>query len=171
MIPKVELRDGKIKKNTHNMKFDLGEIILYQSEDGQSSIDVHFKDETVWLTQVHMSELFQRDQSVVSRHINNVFREGELPPGSNMQKMHIANSDKPVAFHNFNVIISVGYRVKSQPGTRVSHAAVTRLRESAVFLSGSVKRECGYMRQASPSGPGPTVFYIRQNLPWRIRSG
>jgi hypothetical protein len=63
-------------------------------------------------------KLFQRDQSVISRHIRNVFKEGELDEKSNMQKMHIANSDKPVAFYNLDVIISVGYRVKSIQGTQ-----------------------------------------------------
>ncbi|MGM0943883.1 MAG: RhuM family protein [Bacteroidota bacterium] len=65
-----------------------------------------------------MVHLFQRDQSVISRHISNVFKEGELGEKSNMQKMHIPNSDKPVAFYSLDVIISVGYRVKSKQGTQ-----------------------------------------------------
>ena len=105
---------GKIE----SMNSDLGEIILYQSEDGYS-MDVHLKDETVWLTQAQMEKLFQRNQSVISRHVNNIFKEGELQRRSNMQKMHIANSDKPVAFYNLDVIISVGYRIKSQRGTQL----------------------------------------------------
>ncbi|MFH7320143.1 RhuM family protein [Desulfurivibrio sp. D14AmB] len=100
------------------MKSDLGEIIMYQSEDGTNAIDVHLKDETVWLTQAQMVELFQRDQSVISRHVNSVFREGELSSQGNMQKMHIASSDKPVASYSLDVVISVGYRVKSQRGTQ-----------------------------------------------------
>jgi len=106
-----------------------GEIILYQSEDGKSAIDVQLKDETVWLTQADMAALFERDQSVVSRHVNNVFNEGELPRESNMQKMHIANSDKPVAFYNLDVIISVGYRVKSQRGTQFRIWATSVLKD------------------------------------------
>lgn len=74
-----------------------GGLILYQAEDGQTTPDVQLREETVWLTQVQMVELFQRDQSVISRHVNNIFREGELPRQDNMQKMHIALSDKPVA--------------------------------------------------------------------------
>jgi hypothetical protein len=89
------------------------QLILYQTEDGQTQIQVIMQEETVWLTQKEMADLFQRDQSVISRHVNNVFKEGELDAESNMQKMHIANSDKPVAFYNLDVIISVGYRVKS----------------------------------------------------------
>jgi hypothetical protein len=99
--------DRKTRK-IENTNSDLGKIILYQSEDGHVSIDVHLKDETVWLTQAQMEKLFQRDQSVISRHVNNIFKEGELQRRSNMQKMHIANSDKPVAFYNLDVIISLG---------------------------------------------------------------
>jgi prophage maintenance system killer protein len=115
-----------------NMHSELGEIILYQSEEGKSLIDVHLKDETVWLTQTHMVELFQRDQSVISRHLNNVFKERELPRESNMQKMHIADSDKPVAFYNLDVIISVGYRVKSQRGTQFRIWATSVLKDHLV---------------------------------------
>ena len=101
------------------MNTEHGEIIIYQAEDGQTSLEVHLQEETVWLTQAQMVELFKRDQSVISRHVRNVFKEGELDEKSNMQKMHIANSDKPVAFYNLDVIISVGYRVKSQRGTQL----------------------------------------------------
>jgi len=111
------------------MNSDLGKIILYQSEDGHVSIDVHLKDETVWLTQAQMEKLFQRDQSVISRHVNNIFKEGELQRRSNMQKMHIANSDKPVAFYNLDVIISLGYRVKSLRGTQFRIWATTILKD------------------------------------------
>jgi len=94
------------------------QIVIYQSEDGQTKLDVQLKEETVWLTQAQLSELFQRDQSVISRHVNNVFKEGELDKKSNMQKMHIPFSDKPVVYYNLDVIISVGYRVKSKCGTQ-----------------------------------------------------
>lgn len=78
---------------------DHGKIVLYKAKDGQTALDVHLKDETVWLTQTQMAELFERDQSVISRHLNNVFKERELPKQSNMQKMHIALPDKPVALY------------------------------------------------------------------------
>ena len=100
------------------MKTDHGEIVIYETQDGKTSLKVQLEKETVWLTQAQMVELLQRDQSVISRHINNVFKECELDKKSNMQKMHIPNSDKPVAFYNLDVIISVGYRVKSQYGTQ-----------------------------------------------------
>ncbi len=114
------------------MTFDQGELILYQSDDGQAAVDVRLKDETIWLTQAQMQELFGRDQSVISRHVNNVFKEGELEQQSNMQKMHIANSDKPVAFYNLDVIISVGYRVKSQQGTQFRIWATAVLKDHLV---------------------------------------
>jgi hypothetical protein len=95
------------------------EIVLYQSDELAERIEVKIDEEkeTVWLTQEQLSTLFERDQSVISRHIRNIFKEGELEEKSSMQKMHIASSDKPVAFYNLDVIISVGYRVKSKQGT------------------------------------------------------
>jgi len=89
------------------------EIKIYKAKSWNTKIKVNFKNETVWLTQQDMQLLFWRDQSVISRHINNLFKENELDKKSNMQKMHIANSDKPVAFYTLDVIISVWYRVKS----------------------------------------------------------
>ena len=109
-----------------------GEVIIYQSNDGQAMLDVHLTEETVWLTQGQMVELFQRDQSVISRHLRNVFREGELDEESNMQKMHIANSDKPIAFYNLDVVISVGYRVKSQRGTQFRIWATNVLKQHLI---------------------------------------
>jgi len=93
-------------------------IILYQSPDGKTALDVHLDHETVWLSQAQLVSLFDRNQSVISRHLRNVFNEGELDEKSNMQKKHIANSDKPVVLYSLDVIISIGYRVKSQQGTR-----------------------------------------------------
>ncbi len=108
---------------------DLGEIVLYNSDDGRATLDVHLKDGTVWLSQSQMVELFLRDQSVISRHLNNIFKEGELIRQGNMQKMHIAFSDKPVKFFNLNVIISVGYRVKSLRGTQFRIWATSVLKD------------------------------------------
>jgi prophage maintenance system killer protein len=114
------------------MTFEQGELILYQADDGQAVVDVRLKDETVWLSQAQMTELFGRDQSVISRHVNNVFKENELERQSNMQKMHITNSDKPVAFYSLDVIISVGYRVKSQYGTQFRIWATSILKDHLV---------------------------------------
>ncbi|MBR7012349.1 MAG: virulence protein RhuM/Fic/DOC family protein [Muribaculaceae bacterium] len=93
-------------------------IVIYQSEDGQTQIDVRLENETVWLTQAQMAELFQKDQSVIARHIANIFKEGELEKSSNMQILHNTLSKyKPTSIYNLDVIISVGYRVKSKRGT------------------------------------------------------
>ena len=94
-----------------------GESIVYQS-DTTLQLKVRMEDETVWLTQAQMVELFQRDVSVISRHINNIFKEGELEKKSNLHFLQIANSDKPLTLYSLDVIISVGYRVKSQRGTQ-----------------------------------------------------
>ena len=114
------------------MSSNLGEVVLYQATDGEPALDVRLDRETVWLSQAQLVELFQRDQSVISRHVRNVFSEGELPEESNMQKMHIAGSDKPVTFYNLDVIISVGYRVKSQRGTQFRIWATNVLRQHLV---------------------------------------
>lgn len=94
------------------------EIILYRPDEQAEHIEVLIDEEMIWLTQEQLVILFQRDQSVISRHIRNVFSEGELDEKSNMQKMHIPNSDKPSSFYSLDVIISVGYRVKSKQGTQ-----------------------------------------------------
>lgn len=92
------------------------EIVLFETKDKEISLRVPIIGETVWLTQTQMTDLFHVDRSVITRHINNVFKENELYKESNVQKMHIANSDKPVQFYSLEVIISVGYRVKSHRG-------------------------------------------------------
>ena len=94
-------------------------IVIYRTADGQTSIDVKLEHDTVWLSQAQMAELFQKDQSVVARHISNVFKEGELTQEGNMQILHNTFSKyKPTKVYSLDVIISVGYRVKSSRGTQ-----------------------------------------------------
>ncbi|MGL5051939.1 MAG: cell filamentation protein Fic, partial [Fusobacteriaceae bacterium] len=93
------------------------EIIIYELEDEKIELKVNLENETVWLTQKQMAELFNRDRTVIGRHINSIFKEEELEEESNVQKMHFPNSDKPIALYSLDVIISVGYRVKSKIGT------------------------------------------------------
>ena len=102
----------------------MSEIVIFEADNGE--IQVKLEKNSVWLRQDQMAELFGRERSVISRHIGNIFKEGELAEKSNVQNMHIPNSDKPVEFYNLDVIISVGYRVKSQNGTRFRQWA-TRL--------------------------------------------
>jgi len=91
-------------------------IAIYQHQDG--SIDVRVERETVWLTQEQMGMLFGRDRSVIGRHVKAVFRDGELDRKSNVQKMHVPPADKPTTFYSLDVVISVGYCVKSPEGVR-----------------------------------------------------
>ena len=92
------------------------EIILYQPNE-TVSLEVRLDEETVWLSQAQMAELFGKDQSVIARHISNVFKEGEQEKESNMQILHNTLSKyKPTTVYSLDVIISVGYRVKSQRG-------------------------------------------------------
>ena len=93
-------------------------IAIYQTADGAIATEVRLENETVWLTQDQIGRLFGRERSVITKHLGNVFKEQELTEESNVQNLHIANSDKPVKHYNLDVIISVGYRVKSPEGTR-----------------------------------------------------
>ena len=105
----------------------MADITIYQAENG--TVEVRLEQDTVWLRQEQMSELFGRERSVITKHLRNVFAEGELDEQSNVQNLHIAGSNKPVRFYNLDVIISVGYRVKSQQGTRFRQWATRILRE------------------------------------------
>ena len=99
-----------------------GKIVIYQTKDGKTSIDVKLENETEWLTQAQMADLFQKDRTVIGRHINNVYREGELERDITCAKFAHMGSDNDqqyeTAVYNLDVIISVGYRVKSQRGTQ-----------------------------------------------------
>ncbi|MDR0782972.1 MAG: virulence RhuM family protein, partial [Propionibacteriaceae bacterium] len=106
-----------------------GEVIIYQSADGSVVIEVRVDSDTVWLTQEQLIELFQRDQSVISRHINNARREGELSPENFMQNMHKNRRGRPEILYDLDVVISVGYRVKSTEGIRFRRWATTVLRQ------------------------------------------
>lgn len=125
-----------------------GEFIIYQTEDGLTKIDVNIQNESVWLSKTQMAELFQRDRSVISKHIKNVFEEGELPQKRNVQNLHIANSDKPIEFYSLDVIISVGYRVKSHRGVQFRIWATAhvygRLCKTARYASVFRKQKASY---------------------------
>ena len=109
------------------------QIVVYQTADNQTQIEVHMENETVWLTQAQMAELFQKDRTVISRHIRNVFNEGELEEQSTCAKFaHMGNDglqQYETVMYNLDVIISVGYRVKSQRGTAFRIWATKVLKE------------------------------------------
>jgi hypothetical protein len=109
------------------------QILIYQTEDGKTKIATRLENETVWLTIEQMAELFQKSRSTINEHILNIYKENELSQDESMRK--IGNSDfstKPTNFYNLDVIISVGYRVKSLQGTRFRQWATARLREYIV---------------------------------------
>jgi len=109
------------------------QILLYQAEDGKTKIEVKLEDETVWLTIDQMSELFQKSRSTINEHVLNVFEENELVENISKRKIGISDfSTKPTNYYNLDVIISVGYRVKSQRGTQFRQWATQRLREYIV---------------------------------------
>ena len=114
---------------------DRGEIIIYQTEDGLTKIDVNMQDETVWLSLEQMSDLFQRDKSTISRHIKNIFAEGELVREATVANFATVQNEgdrkveRVIDYYNLDVIISVGYRVKSQRGVQFRIWATNILKE------------------------------------------
>ncbi len=123
---------------THHSSFQKGQFLVYEAEDGQIKIDVRLEDETVWLTQRLMAELFQKDVRTINHHIQSIYEEGELEPESTIRKYRIVQTEgkrqvsRMVDFYNLDMIISVGYRVKSHVATRFRIWATQRLREYIV---------------------------------------
>ena len=108
-------------------------IIIYQTEDGKTKIETRLEDETVWLTIDQMAELFQKSRSTINEHILHIYEEQELDSQSSIRKIGISDfSTKPTNYYNLDVIISVGYRVKSHQGTKFRQWATARLREYIV---------------------------------------
>ena len=105
------------------------EIVIYQSEDGKTQLDVKLEGETVWLNTKQMSVLFDKDESNIRRHITNVFKEGELDRENNVHFLHVNGVKKPVPYYTLDVIISVGYRVHSQRGVRFRQWANSVLKQ------------------------------------------
>ncbi|MDR0220705.1 MAG: virulence RhuM family protein [Lachnospiraceae bacterium] len=105
------------------------EIVIYQSADGKVKVDCRIESETAWLTQAQIARLYGRERSVVTKHIRNIFNENELDEKSNVQILHIANSDKPVTLYSLDVILAVGYRVKSPQATLFRQWATSVLHE------------------------------------------
>ncbi len=140
-----------------------GEVVLYQPNE-TIRIEVRMENETVWLTQAQMAELFDKSVSVISRHISNVFEEGELEEESNLRFLQIANSDKPVKFFSLDVIISVGYRVKSLKGTMFRRWANKVLKEHILHTNTFVKRFEQLESRVSAT-ESKIDFFVRTSLP------
>ena len=126
-----ETQKNRIKvKRTSMPKENKSEIVIFKTSDEKVSIDVRFEGETVWLTIDDMSSLFERSRSTINEHILNIFEEGELDKESSGRKIRISDfSTKPTNYYNLDVIISVGYRVKSLRGIQFRQWATKRLNE------------------------------------------
>ena len=113
-------------------------IDIYQTQDGKTSIDVKLEQDTVWLTQAQMAELFQKDRTVIGRHINNVYKEGELLRNTTCAKFAHVGTDADQTYetmiYNLDVVISVGYRVKSQRGTQFRIWANSVLKDYLILM-------------------------------------
>ncbi len=109
-----------------------GEIVIYRSQNGEAGLAVRLEGETLWLTQAQIGLLFEKERSVITKHLRNVFRSGELEENNNVQKMHFVNSKKMVLFYNLDVILSVGYRVNSKRGTQFRIWATNVLKQHIV---------------------------------------
>ena len=107
----------------------MADIIIYNTADGKAEIKLYADNGTVWLTQAQIAELFAKNISTISRHIANIFDENEIEEKSNLRFMQIANSDKPVAFYSLDVILAVGFRVRSPRGTQFRQWANNTLKE------------------------------------------
>jgi len=107
-------------------------IVIYKTSDGRTQLDVRLEKDTVWLNTQQMAQLFGREESNIRRHVINIFKEGELLRENNVQNLHVNGVKKPVPFYNLDVIISVGYRVKSQRGVQFRQWANRILKEYLV---------------------------------------
>lgn len=149
-----------IKKPLASVQGKSGEFILYQTEDGQTRIECRFENETIWLTQALLAELFQKDVRTINEHLRNVFAEGELDPEATIRKFRIVRQEgnrevtREIEHYNLEVILSVGYRVRSQRGTRFRQWATARLQE--YLVKGFTMDD---ERLKNPPGPGVPDYF------------
>ena len=144
-----------------------GEIVMYQPDE-TIRLEVRIENETVWLTQQQISDLFLRDRSVINRHINNVFKEGECDKESNVHFLHIPNSDKPVMYYSLDVIISVGYRVKSLNGTKFRRWANGVLKQ--YLLRGYAVNQRMFDIEQKMVEQGMEIAELRKKVDFFVRS-
>ncbi|MFA6789749.1 MAG: RhuM family protein [Arcobacteraceae bacterium] len=112
------------------------DMVIYN--DGELELNVSVTKDTLWLNQAQLCDIFEKDQSVISRHINNIFKDNEVDSKSNMQKMHIANSDKPVSFYSLDIVLAVGYRTNSSKAIKFRQWATSVLK-SYIQIGASLK--------------------------------
>ena len=144
-----------------------GEIVMYQPDE-TIRLEVRVENESVWLTQQQITELFNRDRTVINRHINNVFKEGECDKESNVHFLHIPNSDKPVMYYSLDVIISVGYRVKSLNGTKFRRWANSVLKQ--YLLKGYAVNQRMFDIEQKMVEQGLEIAELRKKVDFFVRS-
>ena len=150
-----------------NMEPNKGEIVMYQPDE-TIRLEVRVENETVWLTQQQITDLFQRDRTVINRHINNVFKEGECDKESNVHFLHIPNSDKPVMYYSLDVIISVGYRVKSLNGTKFRRWANSILKQ--YLLNGYTVNQRLFDIEQKMTEQGMEIAHLKDKVNFFVRS-
>jgi hypothetical protein len=134
----------------------MGEIIIYTAPDGTAQTEVRMEANTLWLTEKQIATVFERDKTVIGRHIKKIIKTGELIEEGNVQKMHIANSDKPVSYFSLDMILSVGYRVNSMRGTQFRIWANRVLQESIQLIERSLSEEIENIEDARNIARLPT---------------
>jgi len=137
----------------------MSEIVIY--EDGNVELKATVKSESIWLNQKQIVELFNKDQSVISRHINNIFKDKEVEEKSNMQKMHIANSDKPVKFYSLDIVLAVGYRTNSAKAIKFRQWA-TRVLKDYIIKGYTLNQE--KIKEEKLQELEQTISLIKQGL-------
>ena len=140
---------------------------MYQPDEN-IRLEVRIENDTVWLTQQQISDLFLRDRTVINRHINNVFKEGECDKESNVHFLHIPNSDKPVMYYSLDVIISVGYRVKSLNGTKFRRWANGVLKQ--YLLKGYAVNQRMFDIEQKMAEQGLEIAKLRNKVDFFVRS-
>ena len=121
-----------MENNINKIMIDENSVVTYNNGEIELKVSIDNNKETIWLTQKQIVALFEKNQSVISRHINNIFKDGEVDDKSNMQKMHIANSDKPVNFYSLDIILAIGYRTNSKKAIEFRKWATKVLKEYIV---------------------------------------
>ena len=159
----VELKNNGM----NNIESNKGEIVMYQPDE-TIRLEVRIENDTVWLTQQQISDLFLRDRTVINRHINNVFKEGECDKESNVHFLHIPNSDKPVMYYSLDVIISVGYRVKSLNGTKFRRWANGVLKQ--YLLKGYAVNQRMFDIEQKMAEQGLEIAKLRNKVDFFVRS-
>jgi hypothetical protein len=134
-------------------------FLLYTASSGKVSVDVFIQEESVWLTQKALAELFGKERSVITKHIKNIVETGELDEKSTVQKMHISGSDKPERYYNLDLIIAVGYRVNSYQATQFRMWATKTLKEFIVK---------GFVLDDKRLKQGKTLFGKESAVAWNV---